>query len=136
MKFMTRLFALAFLAIAGCGGSDAPTTSTAETPASASKAIATPASPAAPAASPAPAATAKTVSLTAEEKGEIAKLAVKADQDSALAQATCPVSGENLGSMGVPIKVSAEGKTAYLCCKGCNKDFDKDPKAVFAKLGK
>jgi hypothetical protein len=42
----------------------------------------------------------------------------------------------NLGSMGVPIKVSAEGKTAYLCCKGCNKDFDKDPKAVFAKLGK
>jgi YHS domain-containing protein len=129
MKFMTRLFALGFLAIAGCGGSNAPAPSATETPASASTAIATPVSPA-----PAPAA--KTVSLTADEKGEIAKLADKADQDSALAQATCPVSGENLGSMGVPIKVSAEGKTAYLCCKGCNKDFDKDPKAVFAKLGK
>ncbi len=126
---MTRLFALGFLAIAGCGGSNAPAPSATETPASASTAIATPVSPA-----PAPAA--KTVSLTADEKGEIAKLADKADQDSALAQATCPVSGENLGSMGVPIKVSAEGKTAYLCCKGCNKDFDKDPKAVFAKLGK
>jgi YHS domain-containing protein len=130
MKFMTRFFALAFLAIAGCGGSNAPAPSATETPASASTAIATPVSPAAPATA------AKTVSLTADEKGEIAKLAVKADQDSALAQATCPVSGENLGSMGVPIKVSAEGKTAYLCCKGCNKDFDKDPKAVFAKLGK
>ena len=129
MKFMTRLFALGFLAIAGCGGSNAPAPSATETPASASTAIATPVSPA-----PAPAA--KTVSLTADEKGEIAKLADKADQDSALAQATCPVSGENLGSMGVPIKVSAEGKTAYLCCKGCNKDFEKDPKAVFAKLGK
>lgn len=129
MKFMTRLFALGFLAIAGCGGSNAPAPSATETPASSSTAIATPVSPA-----PAPAA--KTVSLTADEKGEIAKLADKADQDSALAQATCPVSGENLGSMGVPIKVSAEGKTAYLCCKGCNKDFDKDPKAVFAKLGK
>jgi YHS domain-containing protein len=129
MKFMTRLFALGFLAIAGCGGSNAPAPSATETPASLSTAIATPVSPA-----PAPAA--KTVSLTADEKGEIAKLADKADQDSALAQATCPVSGENLGSMGVPIKVSAEGKTAYLCCKGCNKDFDKDPKAVFAKLGK
>lgn len=129
MKFMTRLFALGFLAIAGCGGSNAPAPSATETPASSSMAIATPVSPA-----PAPAA--KTVSLTADEKGEIAKLADKADQDSALAQATCPVSGENLGSMGVPIKVSAEGKTAYLCCKGCNKDFDKDPKAVFAKLGK
>jgi YHS domain-containing protein len=129
MKFMTRLFALGFLAISGCGGSNAPAPSATETPASASTAIATPVSPA-----PAPAA--KTVSLTADEKGEIAKLADKADQDSALAQATCPVSGENLGSMGVPIKVSAEGKTAYLCCKGCNKDFDKDPKAVFAKLGK
>ena len=129
MKFMTRLFALGFLAISGCGGSNAPAPSATETPASASTAIATPVSPA-------PAPTAKTVSLTADEKGEIAKLADKTDQDSALAQATCPVSGENLGSMGVPIKVSAEGKTAYLCCKGCNKDFDKDPKAVFAKLGK
>ncbi|MFM7318918.1 MAG: hypothetical protein ACKO5E_18390 [bacterium] len=74
--------------------------------------------------------------LTAEEKAEIAKLSEKKDQDAALAQASCPVTGENLGSMGVPIKVSAEGKDAYLCCKGCVKDFEKDPKAAFAKLAK
>ena len=129
MKFMTRFLALGVLSLAGCGGTKTPAPSAVETPASASTAIATPVSPA-------PAATAKTVSLTADEKAEIGKLSDKADQDAALTQATCPVSGENLGSMGVPIKVSADGKTAYLCCKGCNKDFDKDPKAVFAKLGK
>lgn len=75
-------------------------------------------------------------SLNAEEKAEIAKLGAKADQDLALAQATCLISGENLGSMGVPIKVSAEGKSAFLCCKGCVKDFEKDPKAALAKLAK
>jgi len=74
--------------------------------------------------------------LNDEEKAEIAKLTEKKDQDAATAQVICPVSDENLGSMGVPIKVSADGKDAYLCCKGCVKDFEKDPKAVFAKLGK
>lgn len=78
----------------------------------------------------------KTVALNAEEKAELAKLTDKADQDSALAQGKCPVSGENLGSMGVPIKLTAEGKSLFVCCKGCTKDFEKDPKAVFAKLGK
>lgn len=82
------------------------------------------------------ASTAAKPTLNAEEKAEIAKLTEKKDQDAALAQAICPVSGENLGAMGVPIKVSAEGKDAYLCCKGCVKDFEKDPKAVFAKLAK
>ena len=46
------------------------------------------------------------------------------------------MSDEHLGSMDVPVKVSAEGKTLYLCCKGCKKDFDADPKAVLAKLAK
>jgi len=79
---------------------------------------------------------ADSAALNAEEKAEIAKLESKEDQNLALAQATCMISGENLGSMGVPIKVSAEGKTAFLCCKGCVKDFEKDPKAALAKLAK
>ena len=78
----------------------------------------------------------ESAALNAEEKAEIAKLGNKADQDLALGQATCLISGEHLGSMGVPIKVSSEGKTAFLCCKGCVKDFEKDPKAALAKLGK
>lgn len=77
-----------------------------------------------------------TAALSADEKAEIAKLASKEEQDKALAQLTCLISGENLGSMGVPIKVTHEGKTAFLCCKGCVKDFEKDPKAALAKLSK
>ena len=40
----------------------------------------------------------------------------------------CPVSGEELGSGGmVPFKVMHEGTEIWLCCKGCKKNFDKDP---------
>ena len=38
--------------------------------------------------------------------------------------------------MGTPLKVTADGKTAFLCCEGCKDDFEKDPAAIFAKLGK
>ena len=40
----------------------------------------------------------------------------------------CPISGEELGSGTMkPFKVSNEGTDVWLCCKGCKKDFDKDP---------
>jgi hypothetical protein len=72
--------------------------------------------------------------LSAEEVAEIKKLP-PADAALALKQMVCPVSGEHLGGdMGVPVKVSAEGKTFFLCCKSCNKDVQADPKAVVAKL--
>lgn len=126
------LSAFALLAFAGCGG-DKPAPAQPNPPA----AVAPAEGAAKPAAAQAPAAGAvKTVSLNSEEKAEIAKLTDKADQDAATAQGKCPVSGENLGSMGVPIKLTAEGKSLYVCCKGCTKDFEKDPKGVFAKLGK
>jgi len=59
-----------------------------------------------------------------------------AEQDLALKQAVCPVSGEHLGKMGTPFKVVAEGRTFYLCCKSCQDDVKADPKAVIAKLDK
>ncbi|HMB06258.1 MAG TPA: hypothetical protein VKP69_21300 [Isosphaeraceae bacterium] len=71
--------------------------------------------------------------LSDEEVAEIKKLPA-ADAAKALAQKVCPVSGENLGGMGVPVRVSAEGKTFFLCCKGCNKEVKANPKAVVAKL--
>jgi hypothetical protein len=46
------------------------------------------------------------------------------------------VSGEHLGSMGTPVKVSAENRTFYLCCKSCQDDVKADPKGVIAKLDK
>jgi hypothetical protein len=71
--------------------------------------------------------------LSDDEMKEIAKLPPD-DRAIALAQIVCPVSGEHLGSMDVPIKVTAEGKTFLLCCKGCNKEVQAHPKDVVAKL--
>jgi YHS domain-containing protein len=59
-----------------------------------------------------------------------------AEQDLALKQAVCPVSGEHLGNMGAPFKIAAEGRTFYLCCKNCEDDVKANPKAVIAKLDK
>lgn len=73
--------------------------------------------------------------FTADELAEIKKLPAD-DQALAISQVNCPVGGEHLGGMGVPIKVSAEGKSFFICCKGCKKDVDADPKAVVAKLMK
>jgi YHS domain-containing protein len=69
---------------------------------------------------------------------EIAKIkTLPADeQELALKQAVCPVSGEHLGTMGVPFKVAAEGRTFYLCCKSCEDEVKANPKAVIAKLDK
>jgi hypothetical protein len=73
--------------------------------------------------------------LTDEELAEIKKLP-KAEQDAAIAQVVCPVSSENLGGMGTPVKMTLEGRSFYLCCKNCEKDVKDDPKGVLAKLDK
>ena len=73
--------------------------------------------------------------LTADEVASIKELP-EAEQKSATQQIVCPVSTHNLGSMGKPIKVTAEGRTVYLCCEGCEEKFKKDPKAFIAKLDK
>ncbi len=73
------------------------------------------------------------VTLTDEEIAEIKSLP---DDQAALAlkQKVCPISGAHLGGMGTPIKVSADGKTAFLCCEGCQGEFEENPKAALAKL--
>jgi hypothetical protein len=59
---------------------------------------------------------------------ELAKLP-EGDRELALAQKVCPVSGEPLGSMGTPIKVTVEGRDVFVCCAGCvdelKSNFDK-----------
>jgi hypothetical protein len=57
-----------------------------------------------------------------EEQAEINEaLAKLSPEDRALAekQKTCPVTDEPLGSMGTPIKVTVEGRDAFVCCEGC-----------------
>ncbi len=48
---------------------------------------------------------------------------------------TCVISGEKLGSMGKPVKVTHDGTEVQLCCKNCIKDFEKEP-VKFVKMVK
>jgi hypothetical protein len=41
---------------------------------------------------------------------------------------TCVVTGEKLGAMGEPVSVAHEGRKVLLCCKGCVKKFNAEPK--------
>jgi hypothetical protein len=134
---------LALAAFVGCGDT-ATTTPPAPANVPAAKAALEPAN--APAAKPAEAKPADTkpaekkadaapAKLTDDELAEVKKLS-DPDQKLALAQLTCPGSGENLGGMGVPIKIELKGKTVFLCCKGCEKDALANPDATLAKLNK
>ena len=36
--------------------------------------------------------------------------------------------------MGKPVKITAEGRTFFLCCEGCEEEIKADPKEFIAKL--
>jgi hypothetical protein len=47
----------------------------------------------------------------------------------------CPVSGEALGGdQGQPFVFVSDGREIQLCCKACQKDFDKNKTAILAKV--
>jgi hypothetical protein len=77
----------------------------------------------------------KAVKLTDSQVANIKKLPAD-EQEAALKQLVCPVSEGHLGSMGIPVKATAENHTFYLCCKSCLDDVKADPKGVIAKLDK
>jgi len=56
----------------------------------------------------------------------LAKLSPE-DRAAAIAQRTCPVTGDLLGEMGTPIKVRVQGRDVFVCCQGCVKKLQKDP---------
>ena len=64
----------------------------------------------------------------------------KGDKKEAKAKAypldTCIVSDEKLGSMGDPYVFTHEGQEIKLCCKSCQKDFNKNPKKYLKKIEK
>ena len=49
-------------------------------------------------------------------------------------QRTCPVTGEELGSMGKPIPVTVNGETILVCCQGCVKKVQANPDKYLAKV--
>lgn len=49
-------------------------------------------------------------------------------------QKRCPVTGEELGSMGEPVTVLVGGRTVYVCCRGCVKPAQADPAKTLAAV--
>jgi YHS domain-containing protein len=46
----------------------------------------------------------------------------------------CIVSGDKLGEMGEPYVFKYEGRELKFCCKGCVKDFKKEPAKYIKKI--
>jgi hypothetical protein len=59
-------------------------------------------------------------------KANLAKLSPE-DRTLAESQKTCPITGEPLGSMGVPPKVMLKDQPVFLCCTSCKKKAEADP---------
>lgn len=57
------------------------------------------------------------------------------DRELAEKQKVCPVSGEPLGSMGKPMKVTVEGKDIFVCCEGCVDAVKENPDKYLKKDG-
>jgi len=55
-------------------------------------------------------------------------------REVAAKQKVCPVSGEPLGAMGTPYKVTVKGRDVLLCCQGCEAKIKADPDKYLAKL--
>ncbi|MBA4190965.1 MAG: hypothetical protein C0467_23510 [Planctomycetaceae bacterium] len=49
-------------------------------------------------------------------------------------QKNCPVTGEELGSMGKPVAVTVKGQTVYVCCRGCAAKAQADPDKTLAAV--
>lgn len=49
-------------------------------------------------------------------------------------QKTCPVTGEELGSMGKPVPVTLKGETVYVCCRGCAAKAQANPDKTLAAV--
>ena len=60
--------------------------------------------------------------------------AVIAAQTPLYTLTTCPVSGEELGSMGDPLDVVHGTRLVRLCCKGCKKGLAKNPAEAIKKV--
>ncbi|KKK62159.1 hypothetical protein LCGC14_3007110 [marine sediment metagenome] len=56
-----------------------------------------------------------------------------ADKAAITRQRVCAVAGSRLGSMGTPVKVTMNGQSLFLCCKGCVGKVEKNPAGYFAK---
>jgi hypothetical protein len=67
----------------------------------------------------------------ADDAAIVATEPTKADEKAIATQKVCPVSGEELGEMGPPAKVTRGGRSIFLCCKNCLKQVQASPDKFF-----
>jgi hypothetical protein len=77
---------------------------------------------------------AESVADAAKIKANLASLSAS-DRALAEKQKICPVSGEPLGEMGPPKKVSVAGHDVFICCGSCEEPLNKEPDKYLAKVG-
>jgi hypothetical protein len=65
----------------------------------------------------------------------LAKLSAQ-DRAAADKQRICPVSEEPLGSMGVPPKLTVNGREVFICCDSCADAVTDSPDEYLAKIPK
>ena len=82
-----------------------------------------------------PPATAASSEDNAKIEAALAELS-PADRQLAETQGICPVTDEPLGSMGVPIKVTVEGRDVLVCCEGCIEELKSNFAKYAAKIEK
>jgi Cu(I)/Ag(I) efflux system membrane fusion protein len=68
-----------------------------------------------------------------EDLENLAKLPEE-DRQLARQQRICPITGDPLGSMGVPPKIMLRGRPVFLCCKGCAGAAKKAPEETLKKV--
>ena len=69
-----------------------------------------------------------TVPFAVASSGElVVTKATQADAKAVAALKNCPVSKEDMGSMGGPLKVTRGDKSTFICCKSCLKELQANP---------
>jgi Cu(I)/Ag(I) efflux system membrane fusion protein len=56
------------------------------------------------------------------------------DHELIARQKVCPVTGNDLDSMGGPVRVEVNGRVVFICCEGCEAKLRKDPGKYLSKL--
>lgn len=75
-----------------------------------------------------------TATMEGDDKAKDAKPMPGSNVGDPYTLATCPVSGQRLGSMGDPVVREYDGREVRFCCDGCIDRFEKNQAAYWEKI--
>ena len=59
--------------------------------------------------------------------------AIESDRPGVLSQGVCPITNQQLGSHGTPIKLDFDGQSVFACCQGCVGKIQQNPELYLSK---